>query len=156
MAPLPERLASAQTLADGRRVVATAIERHLDTRFTFDTLCALRRRFPRVRFVWIMGADNLVQLPRWQRWFDIAGTMPIAVVPRPSYNQRALAGQAAQRLRPALRPPREAPLLAARAAPAWTFLPARQNAASATALRTRSAAAPSLLRRAPVLATSTP
>ena len=135
MAPLFDRLGSARRLADGRRVVATGIEASLRTRYTHDTLRALRQRFPRVRFVWLMGADNLVQLPRWQRWTGIVGAMPFAVMPRPTYNARALASLAAQRLRPALLPARAAPALAALAAPAWTFLPARQNATSATALR---------------------
>ena len=164
MASMQHRLDSARTIADGRRIVATAVESHLHTRFTFDTLRALRRRFPRVRFVWLMGADNLVQLPRWQHWTGIAATMPFAVMPRPSYNQRALAGQAAQRLRPHLLPARAAPVLAAAAAPAWTFLPARQDIASATAIRDpgnaahRGAWPPALpvptLRPARVLATS--
>ena len=135
MAPLAARLASAAGIADGRRVVATGIEARLHTRYTFDTLRALRRRFPRARFVWLMGADNLQQLPRWQHWEDIARTVPFAVMPRPSYNGRALAGQAAHRLRPALLPARAAPALAGSKAPAWTFLPARQNPLSATALR---------------------
>ena len=138
MAPMGDRLASAARIADGRRVVATGIEARLHTRYTFDTLQALRRRFPQVRFVWLMGADNLVQLPRWQRWMGIASTMPFAVMPRPTYNARALASQAAQRLRQALHPARVAPVLARLAAPAWTFLPARQNGTSATALRAAS------------------
>ena len=135
MAPMAERLASARAVADGRRVVATGIEACLRTRYTHDTLRALKRLFPRVRFVWLMGADNLAQLPRWQRWEGIARAMPFAVLPRPGYNGRALAGRAARRLRPALRPARQAPVLAARRAPAWTFLPAPQTAISATALR---------------------
>ncbi len=139
MAPFADRLASARALADGRRIVATAIERTLRTSYTYDTLRALRRRFPRIRFVWLMGADNLVQLPRWQRWIGIARTMPFAVMPRPSYNQRALSGQAAQRLRRALTPSDAAAVLALRPAPAWTFLPARQNGLSATVLRSQQA-----------------
>jgi len=135
MAPLADRMRSARQIADGRRILATGIEARLHTRYTFDTLRTLRRRFPSVRFVWLMGADNLVQLPRWQRWQGIAATMPFAVMPRPTYNQCALAGRAAQRLRPALHPARAAPVLASSAAPAWIFLPARQNALSATALR---------------------
>jgi nicotinate-nucleotide adenylyltransferase len=142
MAPLPDRLRSAGRIADGRRIVPTAIEAALRTRYTFDTLRALRRRFPRVRFVWLMGADNLVQLPRWQHWTGIARLMPFAVMPRPSYNQRALAGKAAQSLRRNLRPPRTAPALAAEPAPAWTFVPMRQNPLSATALRRARTAVP--------------
>ncbi len=142
MAPMGERLRNAGRIADGRRIVATGIEARLHTRFTFDTLRALRCRFPCVRFVWVMGADNLVQLPRWQHWAGLVRTMPFAVMPRPTYNQRALAGQAARRLRPALRPAHAAPVLARLPAPAWTFLAGRQNPASATALRRLSAAAP--------------
>ncbi len=143
MASLERRLASARAIADGRRVVATALERQLGTRYTVDTLNKLRRLFPRVRFVWLMGADILAELPRWRRWTGIARAVPFAVAPRPGYNGRALAGQAAQRLRHARRPAREAPLLTMQDVPAWAFLPGPQNAISATALRAAySAAAP--------------
>lgn len=135
MAPRAARLASARAIADGRRIVATGIEWALGTTFTADTLAALRRRFPGTRFVWLMGADNLEQLPRWNRWLAIARTMPFAVLPRPSYNHRALGGQAAKRLRRAQTPLHAAAALAGLAAPRWVFLSTRQHAASATAIR---------------------
>jgi nicotinate-nucleotide adenylyltransferase len=135
MAPFAERLASARRVADGRRLVATGIEATLATRFTVDTLRELRRRFPRARFVWLMGADNLQQLPRWRGWLSIADAMPFAVLPRPGYNHRALAGQAAKRLGSARLSARRASLLAGRRAPAWIFLPVPQHAASASAIR---------------------
>jgi len=135
MAPLAQRLASARAIADGRRIVATDIERDLGTRFTVDTLRALRLRFPRARFVWLMGADNLEQIPRWRRWRDIVTSVPFAVVPRPTYNHRALAGLAAHRLLAARRTARLAPALADFDAPAWVFLSAPQNPASASAIR---------------------
>ena len=135
MNSLADRLASARRIADGRRIIATAIEAKLGTRYTFDTLRALRQRFPRIRFVWLMGADNLAQLPRWQHWTDIVHLMPFAVLPRPGYNGRALAGKAAHRYRRVFRPPHTAPALTGTTAPAWTFLPARQNSLSATELR---------------------
>jgi nicotinate-nucleotide adenylyltransferase len=135
MATAAERLASARRIADGRRIVATDIETHLGTRYTADTLTMLRRRFPRILFVWLMGADNLVQLPRWDRWRAIARTMPFAVLPRPTYNHRALAGQAAHCLREFRHRADQATALAAMHPPAWMFLPAVQHPASATALR---------------------
>ena len=135
MAPLRERLCAAGRIADGRRIIATAIEARLQTRFTFDTLSRLKVRFPLVRFVWLMGADNLVQFPRWQHWTGIAALMPFAVMPRPKYNAAALSGKAAQRFRNAMRPARSAPALAGLRPPAWTFLPVRQNPISATQLR---------------------
>lgn len=135
MAPPAARLASARAIADGRRIIATDIEHRLATRYTVDTLAALTRRFPCARFVWLMGADNLAQLPRWRSWRRIAAEVAIAVLPRPSYNHAALAGLAAHRLRPARRPARAAHLLATATPPAWVFVTAAQHHASATAIR---------------------
>jgi nicotinate-nucleotide adenylyltransferase len=134
MAPFRDRLAGARRLADGRRVIATAIEAALGTRYSVDTLKKLRQRFPRARFVWIMGADILTQLPRWRSWLPITRTLPFAVLPRLGYTLPALAGQSARRLRGARRPAHEAHALS-RARSGWVFLPAPQNAASATAIR---------------------
>ena len=85
MAALTARLASAGAIADGRRIVATDIEARIGTRYTADPLRVLRRRFPRVQFVWLMGADNLAQLPRWRDWRCIVADFVIAVLPRPTY-----------------------------------------------------------------------
>jgi nicotinate-nucleotide adenylyltransferase len=134
MAPLADRLAGAAALGDGRRVIATAIEAALGTRYSVDTLRVLRWRFPRVRFVWIMGADILTQLPRWRRWRDIVRDLPFVVLPRPGYTLPALSGQAARRLRGGRRPAHEAPVLS-HARSGWVFLPTAQNATSATAIR---------------------
>lgn len=137
MAPLAARLASARLLADGRRVIATDIERVLGTRFTADTLAALRRRFPHVAFVFLIGADNLVQLPHWKSWLRIAHSTPLAVLPRPGWTRRALHGAAASVLRRRRCPP-GALLVAGKRATSqakWCFVSAREHAASATAIR---------------------
>lgn len=135
MSPLADRLASAGRIADQRRIVATDIERHLSTRYTRDTLAALVRRFPAARFVWLMGADSLRDLPRWRGWRAIVRMVPFAVFPRPSYNRSALAGCAAHWLARYRRPMREAGRLARIEPPAWIYLTARQTSISATALR---------------------
>jgi nicotinate-nucleotide adenylyltransferase len=135
MAPLAARLASARALINGMRIRVTAIERELGTRYTADTLAALRRRFPRHRFVWLMGADNLSQIPRWEKWSRIFHSMPVAVFARPSYSLKALAGTAARRFATARRHPREAGRLAAMDPPAWIFLHLRLHTASATRIR---------------------
>jgi nicotinate-nucleotide adenylyltransferase len=135
MAPLPQRMAAARALVPDRRVKVTDLERRLATRYTVDTLKALRRRFPRTAFVWIAGADILEQLPRWRRWSDVMTLVPIAVFDRPSYSLRALASKAAQRFRRQRLAPRAASRLAGKQPPAWVFVPSRLHGASATALR---------------------
>lgn len=94
MAPLAQRAASARRQARRSRIRVTAIERDLGTRYTVDTLKKLLRRYPRRRFVWLMGADNLAQLHRWKDWRTIGRIMPIAVIGRPGYDEAALASPA--------------------------------------------------------------
>ena len=134
MAPLADRLRGAAAIGDGLRVIATPIEATFGTRYSVDTLRVLRRRFPRVHFVWIMGADILTQLPRWRRWRAIVRDLAFVVLPRPGYTLPALAGQAARRLRGGRRPAHEAPVLS-RSRSGWVFLPTPENATSATAIR---------------------
>jgi nicotinate-nucleotide adenylyltransferase len=86
MAPLAARLASAQRMARRAPILPTTIEAELGTRFTTDTLARLVRHYPRHRFIWLMGADNLAQFHRWKRWQRIARTVPIAVIARPGYD----------------------------------------------------------------------
>ena len=137
MAPLAVRLAGARRLADGRRVIATDIERVLGTRFTADTLLKLRQRFPRVAFVFLIGADNLLQLPRWKSWRRIAASTPLAVLPRPGWTRQALHGAAASVLRRQRCRPGALIAGAKRATRPvkWCFVSAREHAASATAIR---------------------
>ncbi|HXV23262.1 MAG TPA: nicotinate-nucleotide adenylyltransferase [Alphaproteobacteria bacterium] len=135
MASLEERMSSARTLARDPRIRVTAIEQDLRTRYTADTLAALRRRFPRTRFVWLMGADNLSDVCRWERWPQIFHGMPVAVLARPSYSLKSLAAKAARRFARFRVPERGARTLAERRPPAWAFVVGRLSPLSATAIR---------------------
>jgi nicotinate-nucleotide adenylyltransferase len=140
MAPLAERMESAAAIIDDPRVKVTDIETRLGTTYTADTLDELKRRFPRTRFVWLMGADNLAQIPRWGRWQHIFHTAPIAVFARPSYCLEGLTGPAAWRFARQRVKPEQARRLADLAPPAWAFFPSRLDASSATQIRSRLAA----------------
>lgn len=140
MAPLAARLASAQAVA-GRhpRIRATAIETALGTCYTIDTIASLRRRFANISFVWLMGADNLVQVARWVRWNRIFQAVPVAILARSPYSQKALAARAARRLARFRLADRAAQGLSHRQPPAWVYLHTRLHPASATAIRARRA-----------------
>ena len=159
MAPFANRLAAARRFARShRRIRVSDVENRFPGRhYTADTLESLVRRFPRLRFVWLMGADNLAQIPRWERWAEIFRTVPIAVFDRPSYAQRALAGAAAQRFARCRVPEAKARRLAETEPPAWVFLHTPLDPSSAT--RIRSGSAPGAAKRqtepAPKLATIT-
>jgi nicotinate-nucleotide adenylyltransferase len=139
MAPFAERLASALATIRDPRIKVTGIESGLGTRYTADTIDALRRRFPRTRFVWIMGADNLVQIRRWERWRHIFRAVPIAIFARPSYSLSGLSALAARRFARFRVLPGRARSLADATPPAWAFIPSRLDARSATQIRSRRA-----------------
>ena len=133
--PLEERLAAARAIADHPAIHITGIEAAIKTRYTVDTIAALRRRFPNVHFVWLMGADNLSQFHRWRDWQTIARQLPIAVVDRPSDSLRALASPAALALSRFRHNEGEAAQLAGAETPAWVFLHGLKSPLSSTQLR---------------------
>jgi len=137
MAPFPVRLEGARQVAEtDPRILVTDLESRLaSSRYTADSLKALRRRFPRLRFVWLMGGDNLVQIPKWQRWPEIFRTVPIAVFDRPSYSLKALSGPAAKRFARYRVPASDERRLAEMEPPAWVFFHTRLDDRSATRIR---------------------
>ncbi|HEY6965183.1 MAG TPA: nicotinate-nucleotide adenylyltransferase [Erythrobacter sp.] len=135
MAPLKARLLSARKQARRARIVPTAIEQRLGTRYTVDTLEKLVRRYPRRRFVWLMGSDNLAQLHRWKDWRRIARTMPIAVIARPGYDGEAMASPAMAWLRRYIVPAASIRKRGQWSAPALVLLRFDPDYRSATAIR---------------------
>ncbi|MPZ57837.1 MAG: nicotinate-nucleotide adenylyltransferase [Rhizobiales bacterium] len=133
--PLDARIDAARRLARHPRIHVTGVEAALGTRFTCDTLAALVRRCPGVRFVWIMGADNLPEFHRWRNWRAIAGLVPIAVVDRAAAGLNAIAGIAPQALAAARIPEFAAAALPMRRPPAWVSLHGLKSPISSTRLR---------------------
>jgi nicotinate-nucleotide adenylyltransferase len=132
---LEERSEAARQVASDPRIDVTCLESVIGTRYTIDTVRYLRRRASGLRFVWIMGADNLAQFHRWQNWRDIASEVPIAVIDRPPRSFRALASPASQALARYRLPERQAGMLADHRAPAWVFLTGLKLNLSSTGLR---------------------
>jgi nicotinate-nucleotide adenylyltransferase len=113
--PLKERVALARRVARGNRMVVTDLETQLGCAFTYQTLRALKARYPGVHFTFVMGADNVGSFRRWKRWREVAGAVPIAVISRPGVGARARSGM-----------PRR-----------WRMLNARHHPQSSTAIRAR-------------------
>jgi nicotinate-nucleotide adenylyltransferase len=135
MAPFATRLASARTMARHAPIRVTDIEQRLRTRYTVDTLAKLTRGFPRYRFIWLMGGDNLAQFDQWRRWRDIAREVPIAVIARPGYERSARASPAMSWLRRSVRPAGQAKNWTRWRLPALVLLRFRLDPTSATSLR---------------------
>jgi nicotinate-nucleotide adenylyltransferase len=136
-ADLSQRLTGARRWARGSRMVVSDAESRIGSRYTIDTLRLLRRRFPGVKFVWIMGADSLAIFHRWRGWTQIIRAMPVAVISRPWAALKARTSPAAKRFRHARIPASAARILPNTPSPAWVYLCGPFNFASSTALRER-------------------
>jgi nicotinate-nucleotide adenylyltransferase len=134
-APLAERMASAREHAHGPAMIVSDFETRVGTVWTIDTLRALVARHPGVRFVWLMGSDNLASFHRWRGWIDIMRLMPVAVIARPGSQLASRTAPAAARFAGARAPAEQASRLPELAAPAWTYLTAPLNPRSSTAIR---------------------
>lgn len=134
-APLGQRMARAQAIMRDPRVTVTDIEARLGTRYTAQTLAQLKARYPGVRFVWLMGADNLAQFHRWQDWTWIMENVPVGVLARPLDRISARMSPAARVYRRDRISGRASQLLGRSDAPAWCFVNVAMSRQSSTAIR---------------------
>jgi nicotinate-nucleotide adenylyltransferase len=135
LAPLRARVAAARALTHHPRIDITSIEAVIKTRYTYDTISWLVTRCPGVRFVWIMGADNLRSFHRWQKWREIAKLVPFVVIDRLGPSLYAAASPAGLALGQARIPEYDASTLPGRKPPAWSFLHGLKSPLSSTAMR---------------------
>ena len=133
--PLEKRIASARHIMQNPAVQITGLEADLGTRMTADTIAALQQLYPRVRFVWLMGADNLVQFDRWDRWQDIAARVPLGILARPGWRMPARFSRTARLLWRNRIDQADARTLADQAPPAWCMINVPMSKQSSTAIR---------------------
>ncbi len=134
-APLAQRLERARAIMQDPRVRVTDIEAHLGTRYTAQTLAALQALYPGVRFVWLMGADNLAQLHHWQNWRQIMQSVPVGVLARPGDRISARMSPAAKLFASSRIAGRASTLLGRAEAPAWCFVNVPMVSHSSSAIR---------------------
>ncbi len=131
------RMVEAQKIANHPRIKITGFESQINTRYSYNTIMYLKHHCPNIKFVWLMGADNLKSFHKWQNWRGIANEMPIAVIDRPNSTLKAISSKAAQNLQKYRIKEHKAPILAMLQAPAWVFLHGKRSSLSSTDLRKR-------------------
>lgn len=136
-ASMADRMGRARAVMDHPRVQVTDVEAHLGTRFTAETIAALQARYPRVRFVWLMGADNLAQFHLWRDWREIMARVPVGVLARPGDRVAARTSPAARLFAKARIAEGASQLLGGAEAPAWCFVNVPMMDQSSSAIRAR-------------------
>ena len=133
--PIEKRMARAKQVMAHPRVTITDVESRLGTRFTAQTLVALKGRYPTANFVWLMGADNLAGFHRWENWREIFASVPIGILARPNQRISARMSPAARQFRKFRLRGREAKRLAGMKPPAWCFVNVPMSDLSSTRIR---------------------
>jgi len=137
MAPLKARLGAAKAMARRAPIWVSALECKTGTRYTVDSIKALKKFYPQHDFIWLMGADNLAQFHQWKDWRTIAKSLPIAVFTRPHYIGASLMAPAMAFLRRFRKAPGQARAWNRWARPALVLIAMAPDPRSATALRLR-------------------
>ena len=132
---LEKRITRSRELAEDPRIVVTGFEAGWGISYTAQTVALLKRRYPHVRFIWLMGADNLGSFHRWQDWRGIAASFPMAIIDRPGSTLTAMSSVAARSLRRNRVRETNAACLPRKAPPVWTFLHGPRSPLSSTLLR---------------------
>ena len=135
MAPLAQRVAQAQEIASAPWLQTVTLEQDFGTVRTWETLRVLKTRFPKAEFVWLMGADNLEQIPRWARWSKIFKSVHVAVFDRSPYSHRVLYGKASRRFASHRLKASHGRALWAKSAQRWVYFAQRRHTASSTKIR---------------------
>ena len=135
MAPLEIRCSSANAVAQHKRIDVTSLENELKTVYTVDTIGRLKDVGSHVTFVWIMGADNLLEVARWKAWRSLFQSVPVAVFDRANYARTALGSEAARTFARARLPDRDAATLLFKGSPIWVFVRSELHPGSATSIR---------------------
>lgn len=136
-APMERRITACRAMVTHPRIHVTDAEAQLGTRYTAQSLRALQAARPGVRFVWLMGADNLAQFDQWQDWRDIMERVPVAVLARPGQRISARMSKAARVYGAARLPAASSHSLGHRGPPAWCFVNVPMLAVSSTRLRAK-------------------
>lgn len=136
LAKYETRIAHARDLtANHRNITVSDFEAQHNFHYSIDTITALQKTYPRMRFIWLMGADNLASFHKWRNWEAMFKSIPIAVFDRSPYQLSALSSKAAQRFRNNRLDERDGMKLASEDAPSWAYFTMPRHPQSATNLR---------------------
>ena len=119
---LDTRINECRKIIQNPKVFVSDIESRLSTYFTVETLRKLYRLYPGVRFIWLMGADNLVNFHKWDEWTWIMENIPVGVMARPGEQVRAGLSQTAKRYQKFRVKASQAAAIPFMTAPAWSLL----------------------------------
>jgi len=116
-------------------VVITDLERKFKTKYTFQTLIKLKKLYPSTKFVWLMGADNLINFHHWKNCDWIMKNIPVGVLARPEEQIKAGLSRTAIKFGNYRLPKEKSIILSNYIPPVWTLSTGPMRNISSTEIR---------------------
>ncbi|AQX20948.1 nicotinate-nucleotide adenylyltransferase [Bartonella sp. CDC_skunk] len=132
---LHKRMQLSSEFLNHPKIRVTGFEKTIGSKISVDTISYILKRYRRVHFVWVMGADNLATFHYWHRWRDIMSMIPVAIIDRPLARMSALSSPMARTYCYSRVDERVSTLLPFMAPPAWIYLHGPLSFQSSTKLR---------------------
>tara|TARA_Y100000748_G_C15453678_1_gene471979 strand:+ start:594 stop:1169 length:576 start_codon:yes stop_codon:yes gene_type:complete len=85
-----ERVKNCKIITRGTPIKIKEIEKNIESQYTYQTIVYLQKHYSQIKFYWLMGADNLVNFHKWQKWKEIFSKISIVIFRRHGYNNKAL------------------------------------------------------------------
>ena len=85
-----ERIKNCNSITKGYPIKVTEIEKKINSKYSYESINFIRNHYKNIKFFWLMGADNLINFHKWEKWNDIFKDISIVVFKRYGYNNKAL------------------------------------------------------------------
>ena len=85
-----ERVKNCKIITRGTPIKIKEIDKNIESQYTYQTIVYLQKHYSQIKFYWLMGADNLVNFHKWQKWKEIFSKISIVIFRRHGYNNKAL------------------------------------------------------------------
>ena len=119
--PIHIRIEHAQKITHNPKMIISKVETEIGAKYSWETLDYLSVKYPRTKFVWLMGSDNLVQFHLWKNWRWIIENFPVGILARPQSRQMSLNSKVARIYKSYKIPSNKGRLLPYQPAPKWCF-----------------------------------
>jgi len=132
---LNSRFLASKIIMKHPSVVITDLERKFKTKYTFQTLIKLKKLYPSTKFVWLMGADNLINFHHWKNCDWIMKNIPVGVLARPEEQIKAGLSRTAIKFGNYRLPKEKSIILSNYIPPVWTLSTGPMRNISSTEIR---------------------
>ena len=130
-----ERVDNCKNITRNFPIKIQEIEKKIHSDYSYKTINYILKHYNSIKFFWLMGADNLINFHKWEKWQKIFNNMSIVIFRRHGYNNKALKSITAQKFNNSKIKKYNILLDEFDAVPSWLFVENKEIKISSTEIR---------------------